>query len=106
MSLAIGERFTIAVRDNASDGDYWRVVTPKPDAAVVTGVDEVLDLPEASETADGIGGIRYYTFEAKGNGTTTITLFNCYRTLCSHPKLGDDESRKRVVRNTYTVTVR
>ncbi|MEU8926567.1 protease inhibitor I42 family protein [Kitasatospora sp. NPDC048545] len=106
VSLAVGQRFSIAVWDNASDGDYWNIVDPKPDAAVVTNVGEVHDLPEESKTADGAGGTRYYTFKANGSGTTTITLFNCYRTLCNHPKLGDDESRKRVVRNTYTVTVR
>ncbi|MFD0275459.1 protease inhibitor I42 family protein [Kitasatospora sp. NPDC127111] len=100
-----GERFSIPVRDNASVGDRWSLVDPRPDAAVVAEVDEVLDTPDGAEDADGAGGTRYYVFEAKGGGTTTITLFNCFRSLCDNPKTSD-QNRTLLVRNTYTVTVR
>ncbi|MFE7524378.1 protease inhibitor I42 family protein [Kitasatospora sp. NPDC057542] len=105
VSLAVGERFTIAVRDNTSAGDRWSVVDPKPDAAVAAAVDEKLELPEESKTSDGVGGTRFYTFEAKGRGTTAVTLLNCFRGYCNLPT-PSDENRKPVVRNTYTVTVR
>ncbi|MFH8385467.1 protease inhibitor I42 family protein [Kitasatospora sp. NPDC018058] len=105
VSLAVGGRFSIAVRDNASAGDYWSIVDPKSDTAVVAKVDEALDLPEESKTSDGVGGTRFYTFEAKGRGTTAVTLLNCYRGYCNLPTISD-ENRKLVVRNTYTVTVR
>ncbi|MER7767086.1 protease inhibitor I42 family protein [Kitasatospora sp. NPDC096140] len=105
VSLAVGQRFSIAVRDNASAGDSWSIEAPRPDAAVAVEVDERVDLPEEARTADGAGGTRYYTFEAKGRGTTAVTLLDCYRGLCHRPALGD-EDRKRVVHDTYTVTVR
>lgn len=105
VTLAVGERFTIAVRDNTSVGDRWSVVDPKPDAAVAALADEKLDLPEKSKTADGVGGTRFYTFEAKGGGTTAVTLLNCFRGYCNLPA-PSDENRKMIVRTTYTVTVR
>ncbi|MEU1289829.1 protease inhibitor I42 family protein [Kitasatospora sp. NPDC005856] len=105
VTLAVGERFTIAVRDNTSVGDRWSVVDPKPDAAVAALAEEKLDLPEKSKTADGVGGTRFYTFEAKGSGTTAVTLLNCFRGYCNLPA-PSDENRKMIVRTTYTVTVR
>ncbi|MET8627604.1 protease inhibitor I42 family protein [Kitasatospora sp. NPDC004669] len=79
---------------------------PTPDAAVVTKVDEKLDVPDDAKNKVGAGGTRYYTFEAKGRGTTTITLFTCFRGLCHHPELIHADDREWLVRNTYTVTVR
>ncbi|MFJ6383636.1 protease inhibitor I42 family protein [Kitasatospora sp. NPDC092039] len=105
VTLAVGERFTVAVRDNSSAGDRWSVADPKPDAAVAALADEQLDLPKESKTSDGVGGTRFYTFEAKGGGTTAVTLLNCFRGYCNLPTTGE-ENRKLVVRNTYTVTVR
>ncbi|MFF2542789.1 protease inhibitor I42 family protein [Kitasatospora sp. NPDC058063] len=105
VDLAVGERFTVAVPDNTSAGDRWSVVDPRPDAAVAALADERLDLPEKSKTSDGVGGTRFYTFEAKGRGTTAVTLLNCFRSYCNLPA-PSDENRKLVVRNTYTVTVR
>ncbi|MFI2609452.1 protease inhibitor I42 family protein [Kitasatospora sp. NPDC018619] len=105
VSLAVGERFTIAVRDNTSVGDRWSVAEPKPDASVATLVAEKLDLPEGSKTSDGAGGTRYYTFEARGRGTTAVTLLNCFRSYCDLPA-PTDENRKLIVRTTYPVTVR
>lgn len=105
VSLAVGERFTIAVRDNSSVGDRWSVAAPQPDAAVAALVAEKLDLPAESKTSDGVGGTRFYTFEAKGRGTTAVTLLNCFRSYCNLPA-PSEENRNMVVRNTYPVTVR
>ncbi|MEU6235207.1 protease inhibitor I42 family protein [Kitasatospora sp. NPDC047058] len=105
VSVAPGERFSVSVRDNASVGDYWSLADPQPDAAVVAKVDEVLDTPDDAEGKDGAGGTRFYVFEARSAGTTTITLFNCFRSLCNDPKTSDQD-RTLLVRNTYTVTVR
>lgn len=100
-----GERFTIPVRDNASIGDLWRVEEPKPDAAVLTTVADRYTADPGTENMDGAGGTRFFTFEGRAAGTTTVTLFNCFRSMCGKPGISDQD-RKLLVRNTYTVTVR
>ncbi|WP_078859613.1 protease inhibitor I42 family protein [Streptomyces rubellomurinus] len=99
VTLTPGDRFSIAVEDNASIGDDWSIVDPRADTAVVAAVDQVTDYPPGYEKYIGGGGTAYYIFEAKGRGTTTITLHNCFR-ICDDPEIGKD------VYNTYTVTVR
>lgn len=72
-----GESFTIAVEDNASVGDDWSM-SGKPDAAVVTtGGDHYV--ADSEEDTVGGGGTRYFEFEARAAGTTSVELFNCYR---------------------------
>ncbi|MGW4895477.1 protease inhibitor I42 family protein [Kitasatospora sp. NPDC004240] len=105
VDLKAGERFTVAVRDNASIGDRWRFEDPRPDPAVLTTVGDRYEAAPGAEKRDGAGGTRYFTFEGRAAGTTTITLFNCFRGLCSSASPSDHD-RKLLVRNTYTVTVR
>ncbi|MGA5822426.1 hypothetical protein ACPC54_31740 [Kitasatospora sp. NPDC094028] len=106
VTLAPGDRFSIAVRDSASIGDDWSVVDPKPDTGVVAAVAQVTDFPPGHEKYNGGGGTAFYVFEAKGRGTTTITLFNCFRGLCDAPERIESDDWEWLVRNTYTVTVR
>ncbi|WP_369183017.1 hypothetical protein [Streptomyces sp. Y1] len=106
VTLGPGDRFSIAVEDSASIGDNWSIVNPKADTAVVAAVAQVTDYPPGYEKYNGGGGTAFYIFEAKGRGTTTITLFNCFRGLCHAPERIQPDDLEWLVRNTYTVTVR
>lgn len=85
-----GESFTIAVEDNASVGDDWSL-RAKPDTDVVTAGGDHYVSDSAEDTAGG-GGMRYFRFEARSAGTTSVELRNCYRG-CDDPK---DDHRYRI----------
>jgi predicted secreted protein len=88
--VAPGESFTIAVQDNASVGDDWSL-SAKPDEGVVTvGGDHYV--ADSTENVDGGGGTRYFEFEARSAGSTSVELRNCYRG-CADP---EDEHRYEI----------
>jgi predicted secreted protein len=90
IDVSAGESFTIAVDDNASVGDDWSL-SGDPDSAVVTaqGDDYVAD---SDEDTTGGGGTRYFRFDARAAGTTTVELRNCFRG-CHDP---EDEHRYEI----------
>ncbi len=76
-----GERFTLTVRQNASTREYWYLVDPRPDRAVLVsrGTERA---PETGEATAGGGAGLTFTFEATGKGTTRFTLLHCTATTC------------------------
>ena len=54
-----------------------RIVVLTPDETVARIVDDAYDADQP--VAEGSGGLRVFTLEAVGSGTTTIVIHNCYR---------------------------
>ncbi|GAA2491673.1 hypothetical protein GCM10010406_29710 [Streptomyces thermolineatus] len=104
VGVEAGERFSLAVRENASIGDRWNVHTPKPDPAVVEAAGRSYN-SDSEEPVPGSGGTRYFTFRAVGPGSTQIVLRNCPRGLCGATE-APAGPKKAVVTATYEVTVR
>lgn len=70
-----GERFSFATDYNVSARLEWKLGTPAPDAAVVgTAAVEDVQSEEAEKGWPGAGSTRYFTFEAKGTGSTEVVL--------------------------------
>ncbi|MBO1332125.1 protease inhibitor I42 family protein [Streptomyces sp. VRA16 Mangrove soil] len=80
ITAAPGERFTLTVGQNASTRDYWYLVDPRPDSAVL--VSRGQKYAAAKDSAPGSSGRLTFTFEAKGKGTTRFTLLHCTFTTC------------------------
>lgn len=76
VAVDVGDEMIIEVPENASIGDDWRVSAP-PDPAIARIVDEAYHADDPDAT--GSGGVRVYTLQAIGPGTTTVVLHNCYR---------------------------
>ncbi|GIH93614.1 protease inhibitor I42 family protein [Planobispora siamensis] len=89
VELTPGARFALAVEDNASIGDSWRM-GPLPDVKVASFISDEYEGP--SEAA-GSGGTRYFVFNAKRRGTTMVTLTNCWR--CAADRVPADEQSRR-----------
>ncbi|WP_237536587.1 protease inhibitor I42 family protein [Streptomyces sp. SID5785] len=120
ISAAPGERFTLTVDQNASTRDYWYLVGPEPDRAVLVsrGTEHAA---QDGDKAPGSGSPLTFAFEAKGRGTTRFTLLHCTFTTCqgntatrppettgpsASPSAGGSPSPSRAPqRITYTVTV-
>jgi predicted secreted protein len=75
--VAVGEKFTVSVDDNASVGDLWSISEP-PQAAVLSA-DGDHYVADSEEAAPGSGGTRYFEFTVRGTGITTIEFRNCFR---------------------------
>ncbi|MEV7006973.1 protease inhibitor I42 family protein [Streptosporangium sp. NPDC051022] len=70
--LSPGKRFSLAVEDNASAGDEWRLAA-LPDVKVASFISE------EHQEGEGASGTRYFVFNAKYPGTATVTLSDCRR---------------------------
>ncbi len=95
-----GERFSLAVSDSPGVGDKW-TLRGRPDSKVTSFVTEIY---EAEGDEPGSSGVRYYVFDADARGTTTATLFNCYRCHGGAPKT--QESKEYSGTATFRITVR
>ncbi|WP_103517171.1 protease inhibitor I42 family protein [Streptomyces sp. SM10] len=115
-----GERFTLTVDQNVSTREFWYLVDPAPDSAVLVsrGRDHASD--SGDEPVAGAGGGLTFTFEATGKGTTRFTLLHCTFTTCqgntstqppettgpsATPTAGAASPSPTPERITYTVTV-
>lgn len=68
--LTPGRRFSLAVDENPATGDGWRMAA-LPDVKVASFISEEY------RAGGGTGGVRYFVFNAKYPGTTTVTLYAC-----------------------------
>ncbi|MFG1807412.1 protease inhibitor I42 family protein [Streptomyces sp. NPDC049040] len=115
-----GERFTLAVGQNASTREYWYLVDPKPDGSVLVSRGQDYASDSGDDAAPGSGGRLTFTFEAKGKGTTRFTLLHCTFSTCrgntaarppetagpsAGPTTGAAPASGTPERITYTVTV-
>ncbi|MFI6480616.1 protease inhibitor I42 family protein [Nonomuraea sp. NPDC050663] len=91
-----GQRFSLAVPDNASVGDNWELVE-LPDPKVASYISEEY---ESEGEAPGSGGTGYFVFNAKWPGTTEVRLFNCWR--CKDRAQATPESGEAI----FAVTVK
>jgi inhibitor of cysteine peptidase len=73
IQAALGERIVISLDANPTTGYTWQVA-PGLDASVVEFVSEAYQQDAAAYGAVGAGGTDVLTFEAVGEGTTTIVL--------------------------------
>ncbi|WP_271217336.1 protease inhibitor I42 family protein [Streptosporangium carneum] len=94
--LTPGRRFSLAVEENRSAGEGWRLAA-LPDVKVASFISEEY------RAGDGGGGVRYFVFNAKYPGTTTVTLIACER--CADGRTpaggqGGNETGKAVFRIT------
>ncbi|MFD8588013.1 protease inhibitor I42 family protein [Streptomyces sp. NPDC059637] len=106
IEVEAGDRFSIAVPDNASFGDNWKVLRPGPKSPIVRSVEADYKADDDSDpTAVGGGGTLYFVFEAEAPGRTEIVLRNCFRGVCDKEAAHRDD-KQYVVTDTYRVTVR
>lgn len=72
----VGDELEIRLSAEPGLGDAWQVAEP-PDEAVVRVVDQTSE----SDEPDVEGGLweDVVTLEAVGEGTTTVTMHNCFR---------------------------
>lgn len=77
-----GERFSLTVDQNASTREYWYLVDPGPDGAVLADRGKEYASDSGDEPTPGAGGKLTFTFEAKAKGTTRFTLLHCTFTTC------------------------
>ncbi|OUC92587.1 hypothetical protein CA984_29460 [Streptosporangium minutum] len=87
--LTPGQRFSLAVDENTSAGDSW-LMPDLPDVMVASFISEEY---RAASDEPGAGGIRYFVFNAKRPGTTTVTISNCRR--CPADRVPADEQSRR-----------
>ncbi|MEU5864093.1 protease inhibitor I42 family protein [Nonomuraea sp. NPDC047529] len=99
--LRAGQRFSLAVPDNPSVGDNWRLVAV-PDAKVASYISE--ERKSAGE-GPGSGGTAYFVFNTKSPGSAQITLRDCWR--CGQGSTPPDEaSRRQSGEAVFEITVR
>lgn len=100
IAVSRGTTFDIVLDANASVGDDWRVVG-QPDRAVAEPSGENhrsdSDLP-------GSPGQDVFSFRATGAGTTTISIFNCYRCVGADQPTAENQRLSQTLRFTLTVT--
>ena len=101
IKVAVGEKFGIRVKENASIGDAWRLVSA-PDPSILKDEGNSYKA-DSAEPMPGSGGQREFKFKARATGTTTVTLFDCYR--CSGAGEVSPENSAYAKRITFTVTV-
>jgi predicted secreted protein len=99
--IGVGEKFAIRLPQNPSVGDSWRLVSEPDDSFVkYDGSSMKYDTPDPQP---GAAGQIEFKFKAKKAGTTTVTLFNCYRCGAdSTSPAGQAEPAKRL---TFTIHV-
>ncbi len=73
VQAAVGDRIVISLDANPTTGYTWQVA-PGLDGSVVEFVSEAYQQDPAAYGAVGVGGTDVLTFEAVGEGTTTIVL--------------------------------
>lgn len=115
-----GERFTLTVDQNVSTREFWYLVDPAPDSAVLVSHGRERASDSGDEPAPGAAGRLTFTFEATGKGTTQFTLLHCTFTTCqgntstqppgttgpsATPTAGAASPSPAPERITYTVTV-
>ncbi|MEV0612958.1 protease inhibitor I42 family protein [Nonomuraea sp. NPDC050404] len=95
-----GQRFSLAVADNPSEGDGWDLVEV-PDTKVASYISEE---HESDGGGPGSGGTTYFVFNGKQPGTTEIRLRNCWR--CGQARTpSTEESRRLSGEAIFAVTV-
>ncbi|MFH1347753.1 MAG: protease inhibitor I42 family protein [Candidatus Margulisiibacteriota bacterium] len=74
--VSVGEEFTITLESNPTTGYQWQLARPLDDKIVGLGESKYeMEKQESVETGMvGVGGHEYWTFKAKGKGTTSIEL--------------------------------
>jgi inhibitor of cysteine peptidase len=82
ITAGVGERFTLAVNENASTREHWYLADPKPDSSVVRSRGNRYE-SDSDEPAPGSGGHLVFTFEATGKGSTEIVLLHCTFNTCN-----------------------
>ncbi|MFF0309469.1 hypothetical protein ACFYSC_18755 [Streptosporangium sp. NPDC004379] len=85
--VAPGARFTLAVDDDRPAGDDWEM-GDLPDVAVASFISE-----ESGPASGAAGPARYFVFNAKRPGTTTVTISNCRR--CPDGRTPPDDVSRR-----------
>ncbi|MFI6923136.1 protease inhibitor I42 family protein [Nonomuraea spiralis] len=99
--LRPGQRFSLAVPDNPSVGDDWRLVAV-PDAKVASYISEER---QGTGEGPGSGGTAYFVFNTKNPGSAEITLRDCWR--CGQGTTPpDEESRRQSGEAIFEITVR
>jgi len=101
IKVAVGEKFGIRVKENASIGDAWKLVS-QPDDRILEDEGNSYKADQA-EPMPGSGGQREFKFKARAAGTTTVTLFDCYR--CAGNGQVSPENSAYAKRITFTITV-
>ncbi|MFC4060120.1 protease inhibitor I42 family protein [Planomonospora corallina] len=103
VEVAPGERFSLAVAENASVGDSWKL-EELPDVALLSYIGDEYEHGGEPGTTGG-GGTRYYVFNAKRPGTASVTISNCWR--CPVGRVpADEQSRRYSGEATFRITVR
>ncbi|MBG0829825.1 protease inhibitor I42 family protein [Planomonospora sp. ID67723] len=103
VEVAPGQRFSLAVDENASIGDSWRMGS-LPDPKVASFISAEYE-SESGPGVTGSGGVRYFVFNAKQGGTAVVTLSNCWR--CGADRVpADEQSRSRSGDATFRITVK
>lgn len=97
-----GATFAIALAENPSVGDDWRIAGA-PDPAVVTALGNEYRSDDPGGQRAGSGGTRSFRFEARAPGRTGVTMFNCYR--CGASGQPSPENMRLAKTITYAVTV-
>lgn len=99
--LRPGQRFSLAVADNASVGDSWDLVAV-PDAKVASYISK-----ESVREGDGAGAgaTTYFVFNAKREGSAEIRLRDCWR--CGQGKTpSTEESKQQSGEAIFAITVK
>ncbi len=108
ISAEPGERFTLTVPQNPSTREFWYLVDPRPDSAVLVsrGRQTAAAAGDGEQPMPGAAGRLTFTFEAKGKGTTRFTLLHCTFSTCqgNTATLPPDTSRPSAAPSTATAT--
>ncbi|GGS49551.1 hypothetical protein GCM10010156_05300 [Planobispora rosea] len=98
-----GQRFSLAVEENASVGDSWRMGA-LPDPKVASFISAEYESESSDPEVTGGGGVRYFVFNAKQRGTAVVTVTNCWR--CGADRVpADQQSRNSSGDATFRITV-
>jgi len=102
IKVVAGETFAIRLPQNASIGDSWRIVSAPDDSFVKESGSSMKY--DSTEPAAGEGGQVEFKFKAKKPGTTTVTLYNCFRCSAQATAVAT-ENNKLAERLTFNITV-
>ncbi|MEU7745909.1 protease inhibitor I42 family protein [Nonomuraea sp. NPDC049158] len=102
VEVGAGQRFSLAVGDNVSTGDQWRLVAV-PDAKVASFISKE---HKSDGGGPGSGGTSYFVFNGKHPGNTEIRLYDCWR--CPNATAGpvDEQSKARSGEAIFAVVVK
>ncbi|HUR06626.1 MAG TPA: protease inhibitor I42 family protein [Nonomuraea sp.] len=81
VEVGTGQRFSLAVGENQSTGDHWRLLAV-PDAKVASFISKE---HKSDGGGPGSGGTSYFVFNGKQPGRTEIRLQNCWRCPSATP---------------------